>query len=111
VYTQLAEIKGSTILATSVRDELVPREMQLAQNYPNPFNPSTTLQFSLAKSGHVSLEVFNILGQHVATLVSEVLSTGTYRVNFDASALSSGVYLYRLTAGDFVQTKKMVLMK
>jgi hypothetical protein len=112
VYTQLAEIKGSTTLATAVRDEdLVPREIQLAQNYPNPFNPSTTLQFALTKSGQVTLEVFNVLGQRVATMVNETLSAGTYRLNFDASALSSGVYLYRLKAGDFVQTKKMVLMK
>jgi len=112
VYTQLAEIKGSTTTATAVRDEeLMPREMQLAQNYPNPFNPSTTFQFSITKSSHVLLEVFNILGQPVARLVDENLSAGTYRMNFDASALSSGVYLYRLTAGNFTQTMKMVLMK
>jgi len=85
--------------------------MQLAQNYPNPFNPSTTFQFSITKSSHVLLEVFNILGQPVARLVDENLSAGTYRMNFDASALSSGVYLYRLTAGNFTQTMKMVLMK
>jgi hypothetical protein len=112
VYTQLAEIKGSTILATAVRDEdLIPREPQLAQNYPNPFNPSTTFQFSITKSSNVVLEIFNILGQPVAKLVDENLSAGTYRMNFNASALSSGVYLYRLKAGDFTQTKKMVLMK
>jgi hypothetical protein len=112
VYTQLAEIKGSTTVATAVRDEdVIPRSIELAQNYPNPFNPSTTLQFSLAKSGLVTLEVFNVLGQHVATLVHEQLSAGSYHVNFNASALSSGIYLYRLTAGDVVQTKKMVLMK
>ena len=112
VYTQLAEIKGSTVLATAVRDEeLIPRTIELAQNYPNPFNPTTTLQFALSKSGSVKLEVFNLLGQHVATLVNEVLTAGSYHVNFNATALSSGVYLYRLTAGDVVQTKKMVLMK
>jgi len=112
VYTQLAEIKGSTVLATAVKDEdLVPREIQLAQNYPNPFNPSTTLQYSITKSSHVVLEVFNVLGQSVARLVDGQLNAGTYRVTFDASRLSSGVYLYRLKAGDFVQTKKMVLMK
>ncbi len=114
VHTQLAVIKGSTSpAATGIAKDVaaIPREIQLNQNYPNPFNPTTTMQFALTKSGHVSLEVFNILGQHVATLVNEVLSAGTYHVNFDATALSSGVYLYRLTAGDVVQTKKMVLMK
>ena len=112
VYTQLAEIKGTTSIVSAVRDEdFVPKEALLAQNYPNPFNPSTTLQFALKKSGHVSLEVFNVLGQHVATLVNEVLSAGSYHVNFDGSTLSSGVYLYRLQTTDFVQTKKMVLMK
>ena len=112
VYTQLAEIKGTTSIVSAVRDEeLVPREAQLAQNYPNPFNPSTTMQFAVAKSGHVTLEVFNVLGQHVSTLVNEVLSAGSYHVNFDASALSSGVYFYRLQTSGFVQTKKMVLMK
>jgi hypothetical protein len=112
VYTQLAEIKGSTALVTAVGDkDLVPREFQLAQNYPNPFNPSTTFEYSITKSTHVVLEVFNVLGQSVARLVDEQLNAGTYRVTYDASRLSSGVYLYRLKAGDFVQTKKMVLMK
>lgn len=91
--------------------DAVPVGFLLSQNYPNPFNPSTTLQFSLAQSGRVVLEVFNVLGQPVVTLVDESLTPGTYRYTFDASALSSGVYLYRLTAGEFTQTKKMVLMK
>jgi hypothetical protein len=114
VYTQLAVIKGSTKpAATGIASDAgsIPTKIELNQNYPNPFNPSTTLQFALSKSGQVRLEVFNLLGQRVATLVNEVLSAGGYHVNFDASALSSGVYLYRLTTGDFVQTKKMVLMK
>jgi len=83
----------------------------LSQNYPNPFNPSTTFQFSITKSSHVVLEVFNVLGQPVAKLVDETLAAGSYKMNFNASALSSGVYLYRLKAGDFTQTLKMVLMK
>jgi hypothetical protein len=112
VYTQLAEIKGSTAIATAVGDkDVIPQEFQLAQNYPNPFNPSTTFEYSITKSTHVVLEVFNLLGQSVAKLVDGQLNVGTYRVTYDASRLSSGVYLYRLTAGDFVQTKKMVLMK
>ena len=89
----------------------IPKEFQLAQNYPNPFNPSTTFEYSITKSSHVVLEVFNVLGQSVARVVDGQLNAGSYRVTYDASHLSSGVYLYRLTAGDFVQTKKMVLMK
>ncbi|MGA3243771.1 MAG: T9SS type A sorting domain-containing protein [Bacteroidota bacterium] len=112
VHTQLAVIKGSTTVATAVREDgAVPRAFQLAQNYPNPFNPTTTIQFSIAQKGHVVLEVFNILGQSVARLVDGELSVGLYHVTFDASRLSSGVYLYRLQAGDFVRTQKMVLMK
>jgi hypothetical protein len=91
--------------------DAVPVTFALSQNYPNPFNPSTTLEFSVSKSSHVVLEVFNILGQSVATLVDEAMIPGTYRMDFNASALSSGVYLYRLKAGDFVQTKKMLVTK
>ena len=91
--------------------DAVPTTFSLAQNYPNPFNPSTTFEFSISKSSHVVLEVFNILAQSVATLVNEAMIPGTYRMDFNASHLSSGVYLYRLKAGDFVQTKRMVLMK
>jgi hypothetical protein len=89
----------------------IPETFSLAQNYPNPFNPSTTLQYSIAQRSHVVLDVFNVLGQSVARLVDGELSAGTYRTTFDASHLSSGVYLYRLQAGDFVQTQRMVLMK
>jgi hypothetical protein len=89
----------------------VPRHFALDQNFPNPFNPSTTLQYSITTSSHVVLEVFNVLGQSVARLVDERLAPGIYRTILDASHMSSGVYLYRLKAGDFVQTKRMVLMK
>jgi hypothetical protein len=91
--------------------DAVPATFSLNQNYPNPFNPSTTLEYSISKGSHVTLEVFNVLGQSVARLVNEELAAGTYRTSFDASRMSSGVYLYRLKAGDFVQTKKMVLTK
>ena len=91
--------------------QIVPVKSFLYRNYPNPFNPSTTIMFDLPKSSEVSLKVFNILGEEVATLVSERLSTGSYSYDWDASNLASGVYLYRLQAGDYIETRKMILMK
>jgi hypothetical protein len=84
---------------------------QLHQNYPNPFNPSTTIEFSLPRSGHVTLKVFNILGEVVATLVNEELNVWTYTTQWNAADAASGVYFYRLQAGDFVDTKKLLLLK
>lgn len=93
-----------------------PEEYSLSQNYPNPFNPATTLKFSIPKEVHVNLTVFNILGEQVKELKNEVMKSGYYEVEFSASGgnashLSSGVYFYRIKAGDFVQTKKMLLLK
>ena len=88
-----------------------PKEFHLNQNYPNPFNPSTTIQFDLPKTGQVTLKVFNVLGEELATLVSNRLPAGSYSYEWDASSLASGVYLYRLQAGDYVETRKMVMMK
>ncbi|MCB9247329.1 MAG: T9SS type A sorting domain-containing protein [Ignavibacteriales bacterium] len=89
----------------------IPNKFNLAQNYPNPFNPSTTISFALPTASEVQLSVYNILGQQVATLVNEVKNAGTYKVNWDASNLSSGVYIYRLRAGAQVLTNRMILMK
>jgi predicted extracellular nuclease len=93
------------------RDNVVAKEFALEQNFPNPFNPSTTLRYSLPREGMVSLKIYNILGQEVATLVNEYQTNGVYSVKFDASKLSSGMYLYRITSGDFSQVKKMLLLK
>jgi hypothetical protein len=89
----------------------LPQAYSLEQNYPNPFNPSTTIEFALSKQSKVTLTVYNVLGQQVATLVSETLGAGRYSARFDASKLSSGTYIYRLTADDFVKTSKMMLIK
>ena len=89
----------------------VPSGFKLSQNYPNPFNSVTTIPFSVSRNSYVQLKVYNSLGQEVATLVNEEKPAGNYQVEFNASNLPSGVYLYRLEAGDFVQTKKMVLVK
>lgn len=84
---------------------------ELVQNFPNPFNPATTINFSIQKEGMVTLKVYNILGQEVATLVNEFKNAGAHTINFDASKLSSGIYLYRIDSNGFTQTKKMMLIK
>lgn len=97
---------------TDVKDgNVVLSDFALKQNYPNPFNPSTKISWQSSTGGHQSLKVYDILGNEVATLVDEYKPAGSYQVNFDASNLSSGVYLYRLKAGAQVITKKMTLMK
>ena len=87
------------------------KEYILNQNYPNPFNPSTSIQYAISSKQLVTLKVYDILGSEVATLVNEGKSVGAYEIKFDASKLSSGVYFYQLKAGNFVDTKKMILIK
>jgi hypothetical protein len=101
------------------KGEEPPISYELLQNYPNPFNPSTTIKFEIPKDGLVTLKIYDILGAEVATLVNEEKSVGRYEVNFNASNLASGVYVYRLQVNDpsagsgqsFVNVKKMVLLK
>ena len=88
-----------------------PLVFELAQNYPNPFNPSTRIEYSIPTQSKVVLKVYNVVGQEVATLVNEVLPAGVHSVRFDAANLATGVYMYRLTAGDFTSVKKMLLLK
>lgn len=99
-------------MGTSVdgRDEIA-QNVQLNQNYPNPFNPTTVIGYQLPESSDVTLEVFDMLGRSVAVLVDGRQSAGSHQAEFDASNLSSGVYLYRLSAGQTVQTRQMVLVK
>ncbi|MCX6134883.1 MAG: T9SS type A sorting domain-containing protein [Ignavibacteriales bacterium] len=102
----------STIRTTSVEQigSGIPTEYGLSQNYPNPFNPTTTIQFDLPKSGFVSLKVFDLLGRQAATLISEELDAGYYRSVWRAN-VPSGVYFYRIQAGEFSQTKRLILLK
>ncbi len=103
----------SNRLPTSVDNppDGLPTRIELAQNYPNPFNPTTTINFALARKGPVVLEVFNLLGQRVATLVNEVLPPGVHSVTYDGNSVASGLYLYRLTTGETQLSRKMVLVK
>ncbi len=87
------------------------RKFELSQNYPNPFNPTTTIKFNLPEAGTVKLTLFNILGQQIRTLVNEFKESGTHTINFDASELNSGMYIYKIESGSFTQTRKMTLIK
>jgi hypothetical protein len=87
------------------------KEFNLSQNYPNPFNPYTTIKYSIPRQGLVNIKIYDILGNEVATLVNEEKVAGNYEVKFDASKLSSGTYFYRTQVGDFIQNKKMLLLK
>ena len=91
--------------------EVTPLQYELANNYPNPFNPTTTINYTLAKAGDVSLEVFNLLGQKVRSLVKTRQDAGSYSVQFSADGLASGIYMYRLETEGFMQVQKMVLLK
>ena len=100
--------------ATSVEpiDELLPKTLELSQNYPNPFNPTTNIAFSIPEnSGHVKLAVYDILGRIVTTLVDQEMTSGNYNINFDASNLPSGIYMYRLSTSTNTKTMKMILQK
>jgi hypothetical protein len=116
-YVALARKAGTTDNtldppATAVEQvSAVPNSFALGQNYPNPFNPSTTIEYSLPQEQPVTVKVFSLLGQEVATLVSTVQSAGTYRVTFDASSLTSGMYIYQVRAGALVQSRRMMLVK
>ncbi len=87
------------------------KDFTLNQNYPNPFNSTTIISYTIPKAGHVSLKIFDVLGREVETLVNENQNVGRYEVNFDGSRLASGVYFYRLVAGNRFITKKMLLIK
>ncbi len=105
----IAPSKANLILEVSKKE--APKDYALQENYPNPFNPSTVIPFSIPIGGHVTLVIYNSLGQRVASLVDAEVEVGYHEVKFDASRLASGVYFYRLQAGNFVQTKKLLLLR
>jgi hypothetical protein len=92
--------------ATTLPDKFI-----LYQNYPNPFNPVTQIKYSIPESGYLSLKIFNLLGEEVATLFEGVQQAGSYITSFDGSGLAGGVYLYRMEANSFVQARKFILLK
>jgi hypothetical protein len=106
--------EGGTLrfpVSVRLKDDGIPESFFVDQNYPNPFNPSTTIRFGLSVRSHVSITVFNLLGQEVATAFEGTRDAGTYEMDFNGAGLGSGVYLYRIQAGKSVETRRMVLTK
>ena len=101
----------NSILTSNEPELTTPKVFALSQNYPNPFNPSTSISYSIAQPGMVKLEVFDLLGQKVADLLNEVQTAGTHEIIFDASAIPSGIYIYRLTSNGQSTLRKMTLIK
>ncbi|MGB5872230.1 MAG: T9SS type A sorting domain-containing protein, partial [Bacteroidota bacterium] len=105
-------VRNFSVIITDVEEETqIPDRFTLSQNYPNPFNPSTQIQFGVPREGRILLEVYNLLGERVATLIDGHMSAGAYTVRYNASDLPSGIYYYRMTAAESVITRKMLLVK
>jgi hypothetical protein len=105
-------VGGSGVIASGVEQlEGIPTEFSLSQNFPNPFNPVTQIRYAVPHDSRVRLQIFNLLGQLVSTLVDEQQAPAYYQVRWDASRMASGIYVYRIQAGDFMQSNKLVLLK
>ncbi len=102
---------NQTMVGIEIVNSNIPQKFALYQNYPNPFNPNTSINFDVAKNGNVKIILFDVLGREVKTLVNEYFKAGNYKYNFDGFSLASGVYFYKIVAGDFTDTKKMTLLK
>ena len=115
IYIDNIRLSNTSDKATSIDDPTeepdIASNIELEQNYPNPFNPVTQIQYSISEHSNVTLEVYDVLGRHVSTLVDETQSPGQYEISFDGSDLSSGTYIYRLQAGDQTQSRTMMLVK
>ncbi len=104
-------LKSKFGINSEEKEQIIPKEYSLYQNYPNPFNPVTIIKFDIPNDGLVQLEIFDILGRRISTLVEEYRTAGSYEQVFNASALASGVYIYKIQAGTFINSKKMILLK
>jgi hypothetical protein len=111
-WGEFSEVTMFTVNITSVEeDNQLPTVFSLQQNYPNPFNPMTTIKYEIPELSFVTIKIYDVLGNEIASLVNEEKPVGTYEVEFDATNLPSGIYFYQLSAGDFISTKKMILIK
>ncbi|NNG26723.1 MAG: T9SS type A sorting domain-containing protein [Ignavibacteriaceae bacterium] len=111
VYANINGTEFGEIVASVDHGNISPSAFSLNQNYPNPFNLSTEISYWLLKQAFISLKVYDVLGNEIASLVNEEKPTGKYKVDFNAAGLTSGIYFYQLKSGSFIQTKKMILMK
>ncbi len=111
VEFMITDRNGLMMMKTFIFNYTPPKEFKLEQNYPNPFNPTTTIQYQLPSDAKVTLKVYDILGSEVATLVNEVQEAGYKEIKFSGSRFASGMYIYRLAAGNFSSTKKMMVVK
>ena len=107
----LADTLFRMLVASVAERGVLPKEYALLQNYPNPFNPSTTIKYELPRASDVTLCIFDVLGREVSMLLNDRRDAGVHAVKFDGSNLTSGVYFYRLRAGDFAQTKKLLILR
>lgn len=110
-FGMVAEITVQAVTGIDDRGSATVDDFVLQQNYPNPFNATTKISYSIPKSAFVTLKIYDVRGKEIRTLVTEFQNANTYSVNFDASKLSSGVYFYKLQAGDFITTRKMIFLK
>ena len=108
-YTRIPWVNPTSVESRYIG--VVPEAFELSRNYPNPFNPTTNIEFKVPATANVQLKIYNTLGEEVATLLDKKMNAGHYKMQFDASHLASGVYFYKLTAGNFTATYKMMLMK
>ena len=111
LYGEEAQTALNKVMNENGEEVAIVNEYNLEQNFPNPFNPSTTIKFSVPTSDLVTLKVYDVLGNEVATLVNEQKAPGTYEVRFDAGNLATGIYIYTIKASNFTQTRKLILMK
>ncbi len=111
IQNDVSEIAKKNYVNASYYGDKVPSTYEISQNYPNPFNPSTTINYQIPQTGFVTLKIYDILGKEVTTLVNEQKNQGRYSINFDASRLASGVYIYQLRVNVYVSSKKMLLLK
>jgi len=114
-YLTITDTAGNYQLSiiTDVKNKkpIIPQSIEIGQNYPNPFNPTTTIKYELPRESKVQLIIYNVLGEKVAELVNAFQRVGSYKVEWNAGNFASGVYIYRIKAGDFISSKKLILLK